>query len=152
MYTYNCCIAKTAGPVELGAVGVSIALFNQVSRIAIFPLVSVTTSFVAEEDTIGTPIELSEFENASSENKLLIPQEGGYIIYINSLYIFIFVCFDLWQTLLCNWCFFNYIPCFIGQYYLFSLNSITCFQLIISMFSLNNITWSVLVFSLNNIT
>ncbi|XP_028788068.1 protein DETOXIFICATION 42 [Neltuma alba] len=41
------------GPVELAAVGVSIALFNQVSRIAIFPLVSVTTSFVAEEDTLG---------------------------------------------------------------------------------------------------
>ncbi|KAK4773575.1 hypothetical protein SAY87_028594 [Trapa incisa] len=39
------------GPVELAAVGVSIALFNQVSRIAIFPPVSVTTSFVAEEDT-----------------------------------------------------------------------------------------------------
>ncbi|KAH1207693.1 Protein DETOXIFICATION 42 [Glycine max] len=41
------------GPVELAAVGVSIALFNQVSRIAIFPLVSVTTSFVAEEDTLS---------------------------------------------------------------------------------------------------
>ncbi|XP_044504654.1 protein DETOXIFICATION 42-like isoform X2 [Mangifera indica] len=41
------------GPVELAAVGVSIAVFNQVSRITIFPLVSVTTSFVAEEDTIG---------------------------------------------------------------------------------------------------
>lgn len=40
------------GSIELAAVGVSIALFNQVSRIAIFPLVSVTTSFVAEEDTI----------------------------------------------------------------------------------------------------
>ncbi|XP_031488046.1 protein DETOXIFICATION 42-like [Nymphaea colorata] len=38
------------GPIELAAVGVSIAAFNQVSRIAIFPLVSVTTSFVAEED------------------------------------------------------------------------------------------------------
>uniref|UniRef100_A0A0A9GTD0 MATE1 n=1 Tax=Arundo donax TaxID=35708 RepID=A0A0A9GTD0_ARUDO len=38
------------GPVELAAVGISIAVFNQVSRIAIFPLVSVTTSFVAEED------------------------------------------------------------------------------------------------------
>lgn len=32
--------------------GVSIAIFNQVSRITIFPLVSVTTSLVAEEDTI----------------------------------------------------------------------------------------------------
>nr|GFC80085.1 protein DETOXIFICATION 42 [Tanacetum cinerariifolium] len=38
--------------VELAAVGVSIAVFNQVSRIAIFPLVSITTSFVAEEDAI----------------------------------------------------------------------------------------------------
>lgn len=35
---------------ELAAVGVSIAIFNQVSKIAIIPLVSVTTSLVAEED------------------------------------------------------------------------------------------------------
>lgn len=35
---------------ELAAVGISIAVFNQVSKIAIFPLVSITTSFVAEED------------------------------------------------------------------------------------------------------
>ncbi|KAJ6749773.1 hypothetical protein OIU85_000409 [Salix viminalis] len=41
------------GPVELAAVGVSIAVFNQVSKIAIFPLVSITTSFVAEEDATG---------------------------------------------------------------------------------------------------
>ncbi|XP_065847843.1 protein DETOXIFICATION 42-like [Euphorbia lathyris] len=41
------------GPVELAAVGVSIAVFNQASKIAIFPLVSVTTSLVAEEDTTG---------------------------------------------------------------------------------------------------
>lgn len=41
------------GPVELAAAGVSIALFNQASRITIFPLVSITTSFVAEEDTIN---------------------------------------------------------------------------------------------------
>ncbi|PNY07665.1 MATE efflux family protein FRD3-like [Trifolium pratense] len=40
------------GPVELAAAGVSIAVFNQASRITIFPLVSITTSFVAEEDTI----------------------------------------------------------------------------------------------------
>ncbi|GAU50926.1 hypothetical protein TSUD_411230, partial [Trifolium subterraneum] len=38
------------GPVELDSVGVSIAIFNQVSKIAIIPLVSVTTSLVAEED------------------------------------------------------------------------------------------------------
>ncbi|XP_023515212.1 protein DETOXIFICATION 43-like isoform X1 [Cucurbita pepo subsp. pepo] len=41
------------GPVELAAVGVSIAIFNQASRITIFPLVSITTSFVAEEDAIS---------------------------------------------------------------------------------------------------
>ncbi|XP_050212139.1 protein DETOXIFICATION 43-like [Mercurialis annua] len=40
------------GPVELAAVGVSIAIFNQASKVTIFPLVSITTSFVAEEDTV----------------------------------------------------------------------------------------------------
>ena len=40
------------GAVELAALGVSIAIFNQASRITIFPVVSVTTSFVAEEDTM----------------------------------------------------------------------------------------------------
>lgn len=40
------------GAVELAAVGVSIAIFNQASKITIFPIVSVTTSFVAEEDTM----------------------------------------------------------------------------------------------------
>lgn len=43
--------------------GVSIAVFNQVSRIAIFPLVSVTTSFVAEEDAA------SKDENVHGENR-----------------------------------------------------------------------------------
>ncbi|KAL7223604.1 hypothetical protein ACSBR1_025124 [Camellia fascicularis] len=69
------------GPVELAAVGVSIAVFNQASRIAIFPLVSVTTSFVAEEDTLATASpEVKEIENlemglaANSKNKKLIPQ------------------------------------------------------------------------------
>ncbi|XP_054812250.1 protein DETOXIFICATION 43-like [Prosopis cineraria] len=40
------------GAVELAAAGVSITLFNQASRITIYPLVSIATSFVAEEDTI----------------------------------------------------------------------------------------------------
>ncbi|EOA32019.1 hypothetical protein CARUB_v10015261mg [Capsella rubella] len=40
------------GAVQLAAVGVSIAIFNQASRITVFPLVSITTSFVAEEDTM----------------------------------------------------------------------------------------------------
>lgn len=69
------------GATELAAVGVSIALFNQVSRIAIFPLVSVTTSFVAEEDTIGRGRNESQetecLETGSclnTEDKELIPQ------------------------------------------------------------------------------
>lgn len=71
------------GPVELAAVGVSIALFNQVSRIAIFPLVSVTTSFVAEEDTM-TKVSLDTQDaeclemgsTESTENNKLIPQNN----------------------------------------------------------------------------
>lgn len=72
------------GPVELAAVGVSIALFNQVSRIAIFPLVSVTTSFVAEEDTVGRVTregqESEYLESGScinSESKELIPKNDS---------------------------------------------------------------------------
>lgn len=70
---------------ELAAVGVAIALFNQVSRIAIFPLVSVTTSFVAEEDTIGgvkPPVEenpdLEENPPMDGETKKFIPSNGTF--------------------------------------------------------------------------
>ncbi|XP_019450430.1 PREDICTED: protein DETOXIFICATION 43-like isoform X3 [Lupinus angustifolius] len=55
------------GPVELAAAGVSIALFNQASRITIFPLVSITTSFVAEEDTIEK-LNIIAAENKLKEN------------------------------------------------------------------------------------
>lgn len=73
------------GSVELAAVGVSIAVFNQVSRIAIFPLVSVTTSFVAEEDTItrcnSVPQDPESFDIGGStpgcECKKLIPQNDS---------------------------------------------------------------------------
>jgi len=59
MLTLSC-----AGPVEIAAVGVSIAIFNQASKVAIFPLVSITTSFVAEEETIGkTCASIEEDEN-----------------------------------------------------------------------------------------
>ncbi|KAJ1686964.1 hypothetical protein LUZ63_018354 [Rhynchospora breviuscula] len=40
------------GKSEVAAVGVSVAIFNQVSKVLIYPLVSVTTSFVAEEEAI----------------------------------------------------------------------------------------------------
>ncbi|XVF07265.1 hypothetical protein REPUB_Repub06bG0123600 [Reevesia pubescens] len=52
------------GSVELAAVGVSVAVFNQVSRITMFPLVSITTSFVAEEDaTSRSSTEAEQDEN-----------------------------------------------------------------------------------------
>ncbi|XVF56102.1 hypothetical protein PTKIN_Ptkin06aG0090000 [Pterospermum kingtungense] len=52
------------GSVELAAVGVSVAIFNQISRITIIPLVSITTSFVAEEDaTCSLSSEAEQDEN-----------------------------------------------------------------------------------------
>ncbi|KAH9301912.1 hypothetical protein KI387_013495, partial [Taxus chinensis] len=57
------------GPVELAAVGVSIAIFNQVSKVFNFPLVSVTTSLVAEEDaTTEMVIEGSNIEKSLKES------------------------------------------------------------------------------------
>ncbi|KAJ0084631.1 hypothetical protein Patl1_29767 [Pistacia atlantica] len=73
------------GPVELAAVGVAIALFNQISRIAIFPLVSITTSFVAEEDTVNKTNQEAQqldgyLESGDAENKELLPKNG--LIYL----------------------------------------------------------------------
>ncbi|XP_060197318.1 protein DETOXIFICATION 42-like isoform X2 [Lycium barbarum] len=82
------------GAIEQAAVGVSIAVFNQASKIAIFPLVSVTTSFVAEEDTItrssqdlqddkskerneGDAEALETESLSNSESKSLIPKKGS---------------------------------------------------------------------------
>lgn len=74
------------GPVELAAVGVSIALFNQASRIFIFPLVSVTTSFVAEEDTLSgarSQIEENGCLDAATppdaETKEFLPQKNSVV-------------------------------------------------------------------------
>ncbi|XP_010032432.2 protein DETOXIFICATION 43 [Eucalyptus grandis] len=79
------------GPVEIAAVGVSIAIFNQASRITIFPLVSITTSFVAEEETVGRvgnesatgeepekgSIKLSEMKEVIAEDVALENLEKG---------------------------------------------------------------------------
>ncbi|KAL9272053.1 DETOXIFICATION 43-like protein [Drosera capensis] len=60
------------GPVELAAVGVAIAIFNQISRVTIFPLVSITTSFVAEEETVRRieedPLDDGDLENGTAKN------------------------------------------------------------------------------------
>ncbi|GFZ02806.1 MATE efflux family protein [Actinidia rufa] len=71
------------GPVQLAAVGVAIAIFNQASKVTIFPLVSITTSFVAEEDTIrrissGSPKEnLEKISAKNTEMKELMPEDVG---------------------------------------------------------------------------
>ncbi|KAK8943763.1 MATE efflux family protein 1 [Platanthera guangdongensis] len=62
------------GSVELAAVGVSIAIFNQVSKIAIYPLVSITTSFVAEEDALCSNI-LEGKENLDLEKPSTVTYE-----------------------------------------------------------------------------
>lgn len=68
------------GPVELAAVGVAIAIFNQSSKVAIVPLVSVTTSFVAEEDAakrLNAEIEVVEIEDRlfqDGEKQELLPK------------------------------------------------------------------------------
>uniref|UniRef100_A0A251VP67 Multi antimicrobial extrusion protein n=1 Tax=Helianthus annuus TaxID=4232 RepID=A0A251VP67_HELAN len=63
------------GAIELAAVGVSIAVFNQVSRIVIFPLVSITTSFVAEEDAVSNLSNENLEMHEQTENKMLLQQE-----------------------------------------------------------------------------
>ncbi|RWW21883.1 hypothetical protein GW17_00013946 [Ensete ventricosum] len=71
------------GSLEIAAVGVSIAIFNQVSKICIYPLVSVTTSFVAEENAIMNPSveevkgeDLEKACAADAEIKELPPPDG----------------------------------------------------------------------------
>ena len=68
---------------ELAALGVSVAVFNQVSRITMFPLVSITTSFVAEEEaTSRSSTEAEQDENlergrvVDHEMEELIPLVG----------------------------------------------------------------------------
>lgn len=60
--------------------GVSIAIFNQASKVTIFPLVSITTSFVAEEDTIGRlekEMQINEMIKVKAEDVVLDSLEKG---------------------------------------------------------------------------
>ncbi|KAI3448893.1 hypothetical protein Pfo_005558 [Paulownia fortunei] len=74
------------GPVEIAAVGVSIAIFNQASKVTIFPLVSITTSFVAEEETVKRMREeqqkdddLEKGSTKNKETKAVIPEDDSMI-------------------------------------------------------------------------
>lgn len=46
---YLCLSLAFVGPVELGSAGVSITIFNNISKLFNIPLLSVATSFVAED-------------------------------------------------------------------------------------------------------
>ncbi|KAE8704660.1 MATE efflux family protein isoform 2 [Hibiscus syriacus] len=69
------------GAVELASVGVSVAIFNQVSRITMLPLVSITTSFVAEEEaTSKYSTEAEDDENVRSNHDMgqeMVPLTGN---------------------------------------------------------------------------
>lgn len=85
----SCSTSLFVGPVELAAVGVAIAVFNQVSKIAIFPLVSVTTSFVAEEDAAAESlidksrdIEITERSfDGNDEEEEFVPNLGILLLF-----------------------------------------------------------------------
>ncbi|CAN8269543.1 unnamed protein product [Cochlearia groenlandica] len=64
------------GAIQLAAVGVSIAIFNQASRTTIFPIVSVTTSFVAEEDTMERMKQEKEEEEEEAKKANNIVHHG----------------------------------------------------------------------------
>ncbi|KNA09063.1 hypothetical protein SOVF_157050 [Spinacia oleracea] len=77
------------GAVELAAVGVSIAIFNQASKITIYPLVSITTSFVAEEETVSKmnaqvkDAETCNSKEMMSQDDVLGKLEEGSVTNIN---------------------------------------------------------------------
>ncbi|KAJ8565624.1 hypothetical protein K7X08_008200 [Anisodus acutangulus] len=66
------------GSVEIAAVGIAIAIFNQASKVTIFPLVNITTSFVAEEDTVrriseqAAIADLEKGKEEENDNKVLV--------------------------------------------------------------------------------
>lgn len=64
------------GSVEIAAVGVAIAVFNQVMKVCIYPLVSVTTSFVAEEDAVLSKGGAKVIDNGEEEEELEAGQVG----------------------------------------------------------------------------
>lgn len=86
------------GPVELAAVGVSIAVFNQVSKIAIFPLVSITTSFVAEEDATGR-LTAEEHEDAKLEGGFAVDKEMEELLPKAGILLQLFRQDDSWSLL-----------------------------------------------------
>lgn len=83
---------------ELAAVGVSIAVFNQVSKIAIFPLVSITTSFVAEEDATGG-LTTEDLEDAKLQGGFAVNKEMEELLPQAGILLLLFCQDDSWSLL-----------------------------------------------------
>ncbi|KAK3029488.1 hypothetical protein RJ639_037509, partial [Escallonia herrerae] len=67
-----------SGSVELAAVGVSVSLFNLVSKLFNVPLLNITTSFVAEEQALVTkgdnePLQVGQDHVADCQTRKLLP-------------------------------------------------------------------------------
>ncbi|KAJ9694061.1 hypothetical protein PVL29_009845 [Vitis rotundifolia] len=66
------------GSVELAAVGVSVSVFNLVSKLFNVPLLNITTSFVAEEQTLvskseNTSVQIGQDRVNGHKRKMLLP-------------------------------------------------------------------------------
>ncbi|KAG0583690.1 hypothetical protein KC19_3G155300 [Ceratodon purpureus] len=71
------------GPVELAAVGVSISVFNLVSKMFNVPLLNVTTSFVAEDasdESPGSETSKDTSVRATEEKKLFLPAISSALV------------------------------------------------------------------------
>ncbi|XP_026439853.1 protein DETOXIFICATION 44, chloroplastic-like [Papaver somniferum] len=64
------------GSVELAAVGVSISVFNLVSKLLNVPLLNITTSFVAEEQALASESNINSLKNGIGTNSASVLQES----------------------------------------------------------------------------
>ncbi|KAI3839982.1 hypothetical protein MKX03_020470 [Papaver bracteatum] len=64
------------GSVELAAVGVSISVFNLVSKLLNVPLLNITTSFVAEEQALASESNINSLKNGTGTNSASVLQES----------------------------------------------------------------------------
>ncbi|RZC78143.1 hypothetical protein C5167_002390 [Papaver somniferum] len=64
------------GSVELAAVGVSISVFNLVSKLLNVPLLNITTSFVAEEQALASESNINSLKDGTGTNSASVLQES----------------------------------------------------------------------------
>ncbi|KAI3961861.1 hypothetical protein MKW98_022066 [Papaver atlanticum] len=64
------------GSVELAAVGVSISVFNLVSKLLNVPLLNITTSFVAEEQALASESNVNSVKNGTGTNSASVLQQS----------------------------------------------------------------------------